>query len=177
MTSDELRYEWRRFGRTHWGPAHVVVRAHEIEATVGGATVTLDLTDRRSAQERQKSPFGSRFLDGIPVSLDGREVATVAKKPGSPMGLLRRSRKQVTGDPSFVLPGMEFTDRGLPHLLTLRSDAGTLVSTRRWGAPLDTLLWELSSVGRYGVVPPRVARAAAPEHVALWLAVREATRA
>lgn len=174
--SEQLRYEWRRYGRTHWGPAHVVVCADGAEATVGGTTVALDLTDRRPARVRQQEPFRSRFADGVPVSLDGRHVATVTKDASGPMGLVRRSRSAVTGDPSFVLPGMRFTDRGLPALLTLRSDTGVLVATRRWGAPLDTLLWELSWLRAEGVVPPRVARGTRPEHVALWLAMREALR-
>lgn len=174
--SNELRYEWRGFGRTHWGPAHVVVRVGSVEATVGGATVRLDLTDRRPAREQQEQPFRSVFLDGVPVELDGRQVATVTTTPGGPLGLLRRGRQSVTGDPSFVLPGMRVTHRGLPELLTLTSDAGTLVSTRRWGAPLDTMLWELSWFRAHGVVPPRVARGTAPEHVALWLALRETHR-
>ena len=174
MTS-ELRYEWRRFGRTHWGPAHVIVRADEVEATVGDRTVSLDLTDRRSASERQQEPFRSVFRDGVPVRLDGREVATVTDEPGS-VGLLRRGRQSVTGDPSFVLPGLRITHRALPALVTLRSDAGTLVTTRRWGAPLDMLLWELSWFRTEGVVPPRVAPDTRPEHVALWLAMRETHR-
>lgn len=174
--TEELRYEWRRFGRTHWGPAHVVVRTDAVEATVGEATVALDLADRRPAAERQKDEFRSVFADGVPVSLDGRQVATITRAPGSPAGLIRRSRHEVTGDPSFVPPGLRFTDRGLPQLLTLRSDAGVLVATKRWGAPIDTVLWELSWFTPYGVVAPRVAPDTRPEHVALWLAMREAQR-
>lgn len=174
--SEKPRYEWRHFGRTHWGPAHVVAQAESVEATVGGATVTLDLADRRPAAERRRDEFRSVFSDGVPVSLDGRQVATITRAPGSPSGLVRRSRHDLTGDPSFVLPGLRFTDRGLPQLLTLRSDTGVLVSTKRWGAPVDTVLWELSWFRPYGVIAPRVARDTRPEHVALWLAMREAQR-
>ena len=175
--SDQVRYEWEGFGRTHWGPATVVVRVNSVEATVGGSTVVLDLTDRRPARERQEQPFRSVFLDGVPVELDGRRVATVSHESGGALGLVRRSREQVTGDASFVLPGLRVTHRGLPLLVTLRCDAGTLVTSRRWGAPLDTLLWELSWFRSHGVVAPKVARDTRPEHVALWLAMREALRA
>ncbi|MBC9227168.1 hypothetical protein GL325_12615 [Aeromicrobium sp. 636] len=175
--SDRVRYEWSRFSRSWWGPVHVVVRVNSVEATVGDSTVALDLTDRRSKAEQEKQRFASRFLDGVPVELDGRQVAVVTNEPGGPMGLFfRRARQQISGDPSFVLPGMRLTLRGLPTFLTLTDDSGTLVSTRRWGAPWDDFAWHYTLPGQYGVVPPWVAPGTRPEHVAFWFAMRETHR-
>lgn len=175
--SDKVRYEWSGFRRRWWGPVHVVVRMNSIEATVGDATVTLDLTDRRPADERRDRPMPAPFREGVPVDLDGQHVGIIKNEPGSPLGLFfRRARKNVTGDESFVPSGMRFTLRGLPVFLTLRTDAGALVSTRRWGAPLDDFTWHYSLPGRFGVVSPRVARGTRPEHVAFWFAMRESVR-
>lgn len=175
--SDRVRYEWRGFGRRWWGPVHVVVRMNSVEATVGESTVTLDLTDRRPADVRRDRPMPAPFREGVPVAVNGQQVGIVENEPRSPLGLfVRRARKSVTGDGSFVLSGMRFTLRGLPVFLTLRTDSGALVSTRRWGAPLDDFTWHYSLPGRFGVVPPRVARGTRPEHVAFWFAMRENVR-
>lgn len=175
--SDRVRYEWSGFRRRWWGPVHVVVRMNSVEATVGEATVTLDLTDRRPADVRRDRPIPVPFRDGVPVELNGKHVAVVTNEPGGPMGIFfRRARQVISGDPSFVLPGMRLTLRALPMFLTLKADGGTLASTRRWGAPLDDFTWHYSLPGRYGVVPPRVARGTRPEHVAFWFAMRETHR-
>ncbi|MCD9154181.1 hypothetical protein [Aeromicrobium duanguangcaii] len=175
--SDRVRYEWSRFSRSWWGPVHVVVRVNSVEATVGESRVVLDLTDRRPADVRRKHPMPVPFREGVPVELDGQQVAVVTNAPKSPLGIFfRRAVRQVSGDPSFVLPGMRLTLRALPVFLTLRADSGTLVSTRRWGAPWDDVTWHFSLPGRFGVVPPRVARGTRPEHVAFWFAMRETHR-
>jgi hypothetical protein len=175
--SDDDRYEWSGFRRKSWGPVSVVARANSVEATVGGRTVVLDLTDRRPAQERQRSPIATPFRDGVPVELDGRQVAIVRRDPKSPLGLfLRRARFEISGDADFVLPGMRFTDRGWPVLLTLRSDAGTMVSSNRWTAPWNDFAWVYALPGQSGFGAPRVAPGTRPEHVALWLAMKETRR-
>lgn len=172
--SDERRFEYRAFRWTRWGPAHVVVRGSTIEATVGESVVGLDLTDRRPALERQADEWRSVFTDGVPVSLGGAHVATITTAPGSPSGLVRRQHHRVTGEPGLVLPGMEFTNRGLPHLVTLRSDAGVLVASRRWATPVNVPVTEWSIVREHDLIPPRVTRAAGPQHIAFWLAMKEA---
>lgn len=174
--NDETRIQWRAFRHTRWGPAEVVVRRDAIEARVGEAVVELDLTDRRPAAERQAEPWRSVFVAGVPVSLAGRQVATITREAGSPGGLLRRERFVVEGDPGFVLPGLRFTNRALPHLLTLRSDAGVLVTSRRWAGPLNTAVTEWSFVREYDLVPPRVGQQARDEHIALWMAMKEGQR-
>lgn len=170
--SDEQRYAWRSYRRTRWGPARLVRRVDSIEVTVGEATVGIDLTDRRPAAERQANAFRDLYDDGVPVTLNGRRVATVTTR-GASSGLVRRQRLAVTGDAPFVLPGMELTHRGLPRLLTLRAETGTLVASRRWAAPLNMAVVEWSFVREHDLIPPRVTRAARPEHIALWLAVKE----
>ncbi len=71
---------------------------------------------------------------------------------------------------------MELTTRGLPTLLTLRSDAANLVSSRRWAAPLNMAVTEWSFVREYDLVPPRIARETRPGHIAFWMAMQEAQR-
>lgn len=171
--TDDGALEYRCFRWTRWGPARVARRGDTIEATVGDATVALDLTDRRPALERQQDRFRSVFLDGVPVEWNGRHVATVTTAAGGPVGLVRRQRHDVTGDGDFVLPGMRFTERALPTLLTLRCDTGTLASSRRWASPLNMAVEEWSYVREHDLVPPRVARTTRDEHIALWLAMRE----
>lgn len=156
---------------------HVVVRRDSVEATVGGTTVALDLTDRRPRQERGDDRGVLPFREGVPVGLDGRQVAVVKSDPASPTGLFwRRARQQISGDPSFVLPGMRLTGRGLPTLLTLRSDADVMVSTRRWSAWWADLAWNYSLPGGTRGMAPRVTRDTRPEHVAFWFAMRETHR-
>ncbi len=170
---DEKRHEWRAFRRTRWGPVHTVARRDSIEVTVGEAIVELDLTDRRPAVERQAEPWRSLYDFGVHVRLNGAHVATVTTATVNRSGLVRRARLQVTGEDHFVLPGMEFTHRGLPTLVTLRSDAGNLVASRRWAAPLNMAVVEWSFVREYDLVPPKVSRGTSPEHIALWMAVKE----
>lgn len=170
--SDEQRYEWRSHRRSSWGPVRLVRRTDAIEVTVGDATVGLDLTDRRTAAERQANPFRDAYDDGVPVTLNGERVATITTE-GQRSGLGRRQRLAVTGDQRFVLPGLQLTHRGLPKLLTLRSDAGVLVASRRWASPLNMAVVEWSFVREHDLVPPRVSGGTRPEHVALWFAVKE----
>lgn len=171
--TDEASDTQRFFRWTRWGPVHISWRRDSIAATVGDVTVTMDTTDRRPTREQQQHPFHDLFADGVPIALDGRHVATVTSVPKGPVGLVRRQRHEITGDPGFVLPGMHFTNRALPTLLTLRCDAGTLVSSRRWASPLNMAVAEWSLVREYDVVPPRVARDTRPEHIALWMVMSQ----
>ncbi|MBC9227167.1 hypothetical protein GL325_12610 [Aeromicrobium sp. 636] len=171
---NDVRYEWRAHRWSRWGPAHLVRRRDSIEVQLGDVVVGIDLTDRRPAAERQADPYRSVFADGVPVTWNGEQVATVTTSSGSRTGLARRQQLAVTGDDRFVLPGLAFTHRGLPFLLTLRSGAGNLVASRRWASPLNMAVTEWSIVREHDLVPPKVAREARPEHIALWLAVKEA---
>ncbi|WP_286930943.1 MULTISPECIES: hypothetical protein [Aeromicrobium] len=174
--NEEKRFEWQAFRRARWGPVRVVVRDGLIEATVENAVVELDVTDRRPAAEREANQWRSVFDDGVPVSLNGARVATVTTAQGSPGGLVRRKRHTITGDAGFVLPGMEYTGRSLPDLVTLRCDAGVLVASRRWASPINVAVTEWSIVREYDLIAPRVTKLAAPEHIALWAALKESQR-
>ncbi|MET0467112.1 MAG: hypothetical protein ABWZ87_00065 [Aeromicrobium sp.] len=174
--NEEKQFEWQAFGRARWGPARVMVRDGLIEATVGDAVVQLDVTDRRPAAERQENPWRSAFDAGVPVNLNGTRVATVTTEPGSPGGLVRRKRHTITGDAGFVLPGMRYTGRSLPDLVTLRCDAGVLVASRRWASPINVAVTEWSIVREYDLIAPRVTKLARPEHIALWMALKESQR-
>ncbi|GAA3536726.1 hypothetical protein AFL01nite_11310 [Aeromicrobium flavum] len=169
----EVSHTQRFFRWTRWGPVHIARRRDAIDATIGDVTVTMDITDRRPVREQQESRFHDLFADGVPIALNGRQVATVSSVPNGPVGLLRRQRHEITGDPSFVLPGMHFTNRALPTLLTLRCDAGTLVSSRRWASPINMAVAEWSFVREYDIIAPRVARDTRPEHIALWMVMSQ----
>ncbi|MFS0886835.1 hypothetical protein [Aeromicrobium sp. 179-A 4D2 NHS] len=164
--------DWQAFGRASWGPVRVSRRGDAVVATVGRATVQIDLTDPRPASERQREPWRSPFDAGVPVVVDGTRAGTITRPSGA-AGLVRRRRHDVAGDGALALPGLRFTDRGLPTLLTLRSDRGVLVTSRRWAAPLNMLVTEFSFVREHDLVPPRVSSDATDEHVALWFAMRE----
>lgn len=174
--NEEKRFEWRAFRRARWGPAHVVVHGDLIQARVGDAVVELDVADRRPAAERQANQWRSAFDEGVPVTLNGTRVATVTTAQGSPGGLVRRKRHTITGDAAFVLPGMEYTGRSLPDLVTLRCDAGILVASRRWASPINVAVTEWSIVREYDLIAPRVTKLARPEHIALWMALKESQR-
>lgn len=174
---DTVQDEWTGFRRTSWGPVHLRVRRGSVEATVGDATVALDVTDRRSGAEQRANPFHDPFAVGVPVTVNGRQLATVIQGPPRTAGLfLRRARYEVTGDESFVLPQMRFTHRLLPSLVTLRSEAGTLVATRPWTALYEDFAWHYSFPGGNGLMAPRVAPGTRPEHVAFWFAMRQVKR-
>jgi hypothetical protein len=171
--TDEVSHTQRFFRWTSWGPVHIARRRDGIDATVGDVTVTMDTTDRRPVREQQENRFHDLFAGGVPIALDGRHVATVTSTPKSSVGLVRRQRHEITGDPDFVLPGMHFTNRALPALLTLRCDAGTLVSSRRWASPVNMAATEWAFGREYDVIAPRVARATRPEHIALWMVMSQ----
>lgn len=173
--SDDVRFEKTSHRRIWWGPAHTVSRRHTIEVTVGDRSVELDMTDRRSAVERQADKsWWDPFAAGVLVRLDGDQVATVSYAEPRRAGLIRRTRLRVDGDDRFVPAGMEFTHRALPMLLTLRDDSGTLAASRRWAGPLNTALVEWLMFREYDLIPPRVDRRTRPEHIAFWLAMRQA---
>ncbi|GAA3524411.1 hypothetical protein [Aeromicrobium flavum] len=172
----KVRYDWTGFSRKQWGPVSVVSRYNTVEATVGHATIVLDLTDRRPLEERQRSPIATPFRDGVPVWLNGRRVATVRRDPTSPFGLfVRWARKEIAGDPGFVLPGMRLADRSFPGMTSLKCDAGTLVRTNVLAAPWNGFAWHYTLPGiSFGA--PCVAAGVRPEHIALWFAIRETNR-
>jgi hypothetical protein len=159
------------FRRASWGPATVELDGARVRARVGRAVVELDRTDRRSLAEQRAEPWRRPEVDGVPVLVGGERVATLSEERAEG-GIVRRASMRVTGDAAFAGSGLELTYRVLPFALTLRSADGVLVATRGWAAPVNVLVSEYSLVRDHDLVPPRVARAARDEHIALWLAVR-----
>jgi hypothetical protein len=153
-----------------WGPVTVELDRARVRASVGEAVVELDRTDRRSLAEQQAEPWRRPEAAGVPVLLGGERVATLTDDRAG--GIVRRASMRVTSDAACSGGELELTYRVLPFALTLRSEEGVLVATRSWAAPLDALVSEYSIVREHDLVPPRVARGARDEHIALWLAVR-----
>lgn len=161
--------------RARWGPVHVARFSSQIGVKVGEVDLMLDLTDLRPVVERQANPYVSPFIGGVPILLAGEQVATVTAQPRGLSGLVRRERYDVTGDHPMVLPGLHLMARDLPSLLTLRTDERRLIATRRLAEPIDFVLHDWLMLVDRDLVPPRVARHATLEHVALWFAMVEAT--
>lgn len=171
--ADEVLNEGTSFRRSSWGPVRTISRRRSIEVRVGDAVIELGLDDHRPALERQAEPWRSVFEFGVPVLLAGEHVATVTEGHPGGSSLLRRSRYDVTGDDAFVLPGMVVTQRSLPKLLTLRCDAGVLVSSRRWATPVNTAVRDWAMIRDTETIPPRVTADTRPEHIALWMALSQ----
>lgn len=160
--------------KTHWGPVTRLQHGLGAEAGVGDEHVEIKLPYRSPAQ-RNAGPTPQPFKEGVPVLWNGEQVATVRDTRPSRSGLGRRARFEVVGDARFVLPGMSFSERTLPEMLTLSYDGGALVATQRWAAPLNVIGTEFLSFWD-APIPPRVPRGTRPEHIALWFAMRSIQR-
>lgn len=169
----DQQHRWKAFRRAAWGPARYVLDKPRIEVRVREQLVALDLGDPRPALDRQADrDFVAPLSVGVAVEWNGRRVATLRSPAGSSMGIVRRSRIEIVGDDDFVTPGMEFTSRALPSLLTLRDEQGTLVASRRWAEPINMAVINFSIVYDREVFAPRVSRRTRDEHIALWLALK-----
>lgn len=159
-----LEFQRRPFGRTPWGPLHLVAEQWGAQVTVPhGPTVAIDFRKVRAATTPEEETWGSLRL-GVPILIDGvpRAVATSTGKDR--WGLIRPGKIRVEGDDPELCPtGLTLRGHLLPQRLTLECDAGRLV----W-SPWPLGFANLHS-GPVMVVPPRVAPEALPVHIALWL--------
>lgn len=160
-----LEFERRAFARSAWGPLRLVAASWGNEVTVAdGPTVTIDFSKVRKPSTPAEERLPSLRL-GVPILIDGQPRAMATSAGEDRFGLVKPGRIRISGDdPDLVPPGLTLRGHVLPQRLTLECDAGRLV----WSP------WPLGyanlHTGPLLLGPPRVAAAARPEHIGLWLA-------